>query len=325
MEKRTFTILGLSLIAGFATMNVVYLTLSLVFIMISPERIADPNITMLLTAVASLSTVPVFWLIGRRLPTVQPLKSNLSGKDFAVFFFIAMGSTYIFNYIGYYINAGITYLLTGEAEPVNAVAEMTETTSLAVILVYMCIIAPIIEEFIFRKILFDRLRPFGDRVAILYSGLAFGLYHMNLSQIPYAIVIGFILGYAVLRTGRIRTTILLHAFLNFIGSFVPTLIERNDITVDLPPALQSFSDALVGADEGFFSLLFTIMVFVLMGVAIVLFLRHRHRINFQPAPFRFTVPITGRLIVLNWSNILYILTCVVMSVAAIFLGAGALE
>ncbi len=94
-----------------------------------------------------------------------------------------------------------------------------------VVFVAVCILAPIFEELIFRKILIDRLSLFGDGIAIVFSAIAFGLFHGNLSQLIYATAVGLVLGYVYTSTRKIKYTILLHAMLNFFGGVLPIGVE----------------------------------------------------------------------------------------------------
>jgi hypothetical protein len=84
-----------------------------------------------------------------------------------------------------------------------------------------------VEELIFRKILLDKLRRFGDLPAILITGLAFGIFHFNLLQFFYATVIGIMFAYITIRTNRIIYAIILHMMMNFIGAGVVPLISAN--------------------------------------------------------------------------------------------------
>ena len=92
-------------------------------------------------------------------------------------------------------------------------------------LVLGCLVAPFVEEVMFRKVLLDRLRPYGDRFAVGASALCFGLFHGNFNQIPYAAALGLVFGYVALRTGCLWQTILLHAMVNFIATGLIPLLE----------------------------------------------------------------------------------------------------
>ena len=66
--------------------------------------------------------------------------------------------------------------------------------------------APVVEEFIFRKFLIDRVYRYGEWVAILTSGLMFGLFHENLAQFFFATLIGcFFAFFYILRVLRLLT------------------------------------------------------------------------------------------------------------------------
>ena len=80
------------------------------------------------------------------------------------------------------------------------------------------VIAPIFEELIFRKVLIDHVAPKGELVAILASGIMFGLFHGNFQQCFFACFIGFLFAYIYLKTGRVIYTILLHMTLNTVTS-----------------------------------------------------------------------------------------------------------
>ena len=60
---------------------------------------------------------------------------------------------------------------------------------------YGSILAPITEEILFRGFVQRSMLPFGKKLAILVSALTFSLFHVNLIQIPYAFVVGLVLGY----------------------------------------------------------------------------------------------------------------------------------
>lgn len=60
---------------------------------------------------------------------------------------------------------------------------------------YGGILAPITEELLFRGLVQRTLTPYGKRFAILCSAFAFGIFHGNLFQAPYAFLVGLVLGY----------------------------------------------------------------------------------------------------------------------------------
>ena len=70
-----------------------------------------------------------------------------------------------------------------------------------------------------------RLRVYGDKTAIIYTALAFGLFHGNINQIPFTIACGLVLGYTLVKTNNIKYTILLHIMLNSIAVILTLLMQ----------------------------------------------------------------------------------------------------
>ena len=60
---------------------------------------------------------------------------------------------------------------------------------------YAGILAPIIEEILFRGLIQRSLLPYGRKFAIFCSAFTFGIFHGSPIQSPYAFVVGLVLGY----------------------------------------------------------------------------------------------------------------------------------
>ena len=97
---------------------------------------------------------------------------------------------------------------------------------------FLCtgILAPILEEFFFRKVLIDRTHKYGELTAILISAAFFGLFHQNFSQFFYAFGLGIIFGYVYCRTGSYLTVTMMHVVFNTVMGVIPGLL--------LPKTLQ---------------------------------------------------------------------------------------
>ncbi|HHV12730.1 MAG TPA: CPBP family intramembrane metalloprotease [Clostridiales bacterium] len=169
---------------------------------------------------------PVYYAFIRRIPDSPKGKvEKLKPTRFIMIFFICYMAMYFTNLMSTVLTLVIS-LVKGE-ELVNPVAEAIIGGNFLITLLYAAVIAPIIEEVIFRKLLLDKVRRFGELPAILITGIAFGLFHMNLSQFFYAAVLGFIFAYVVLKTNTIRYSILLHMMINFISSVMAPVLTKN--------------------------------------------------------------------------------------------------
>ncbi len=77
------------------------------------------------------------------------------------------------------------------------------------------IIAPVIEELIFRGIIMHGLmRNYPKLIAIFFSGLLFALFHLNPWQFPATFILGMLLGWVMIRTRNIFACIAGHAINN---------------------------------------------------------------------------------------------------------------
>lgn len=90
---------------------------------------------------------------------------------------------------------------------------------------YVCLAAPIWEEIAFRGLLMRSLEPFGKKLAVTASAVLFGLYHGSPIQTPYAILVGFVLGYVAMEYNVIWAMVL-HMMNNLLlGDSLPRLLE----------------------------------------------------------------------------------------------------
>lgn len=81
------------------------------------------------------------------------------------------------------------------------------------------IVAPITEELVFRFGILEGFRQKGYLKAVLLSGLAFALMHMNPEQTFYQFLLGVVCAMAAFKSNSIVPAILIHAF-NNLFSFV---------------------------------------------------------------------------------------------------------
>lgn len=81
-------------------------------------------------------------------------------------------------------------------------------------LLIMALMPAFNEEFLCRGLLFQSYRKRSVIKGALLSSIIFGLLHMNLNQMPYAIFLGFIFALMVEATGSVMTSMLMHFMIN---------------------------------------------------------------------------------------------------------------
>lgn len=195
---------------------------------------SDWSIWIAALAPIYLIGLPLGWRVLRRLPADAPRAGALGFGGLLRFLAMSVTVMYLGNILGLAVNFGLSALL-GKTFSGSPLAGLLQGTDLWKNVLFVVLLAPAMEELIFRKLLCDRIRVYGEKTAILVSGLVFGLYHGNLSQFFYAAGLGMIFAYVYLRTGRLRYTIILHSVINFLGGVASVFLLQN---VDLEQLTQ---------------------------------------------------------------------------------------
>lgn len=103
----------------------------------------------------------------------------------------------------------VTTSFNPDEEQVNVFKEATSRSELLMALIALVVLAPVVEEIVFRAILFtSMIPPFGVRGAAIISSLLFGLVHVQLNAILITAVLGLLLCYVYIRTKSLLTAIL---------------------------------------------------------------------------------------------------------------------
>ena len=94
------------------------------------------------------------------------------------------------------------------------------------------IAAPILEELLFRGMIYRRLRDFCNaKLAIIISAVFFGAFHGNLVQFVYAFIIGLMLAYVYEKMKTIWAPIVFHVGANLLSVLITELIPQSFLNV----------------------------------------------------------------------------------------------
>lgn len=212
-------------------------------------------------------------------------------------------------------------LSNGEAT--DRVADLAMQTNIWNV-VFLVIVGPIFEEWLFRKQLIDRTRKYGEKTAILLSGLAFGLFHMNLFQFFYAFLLGLMFGYVYTRTSKLRYSTAMHMIINFNGGVLaPWVLTRVDLD-QLEKVSEAAENGNAAAMEQWASqnvegLAIMLVYFVLYGAVIlagfVLLIRNFKKFEFYTAPEELPRGTRAKTVCGNVGMIMFIMvTCMLTAV-----------
>lgn len=253
--------------------------------------------------------IPLGVLVMRKLPAQKPEDHKLSAKHFLEFLAMSFCLMYVGNLIGTFLSTGLS---GGNAQ--NAVAEMAMDTNPLKILA-MVILAPLLEEFICRKVVIDRTRQYGEKLSVVLSALIFGLLHQNLFQFFYAFGLGLVFGFIYIRTGRLRYTVLLHVIINFMGGVAaPWIISQVDMNALMSLDPTASTAEIMALYEQILPGLLLLLGYatLLLGLAItglVLLIKRFKSMYWMEADEQLPKGTTGKTVYLNVGMVLYVLLC----------------
>lgn len=218
-------------------------------------------------------------------------------------------------------------MVLSNGEATDRVADLAMQTNIWNV-VFLVILGPIFEEWMFRKQLIDHTRKYGEKTAILLSGLAFGLFHMNLFQFFYAFLLGVMFGYIYMRTSKLRYSTAMHMIINFNGGVLaPWILTRVDLD-QLDKVSQAAENGNVAAMEQWASqnatgLAIMLVYFLLYGAVIlagfVLLIRNFRKAEFYIAPEELPRGVRAKTVYGNVGMVTFIVLTVLLTAISLFL------
>lgn len=123
-----------------------------------------------------------------------------------------------------------TYILKIDPGSENTAQIMNIINNATVFLVIPAIFAPILEELVFRKIIFGSLyKRMNFFWAAVLSSLAFGVIHLDLTHILIYTGMGLVFSYLYVKTQTIIVPILVHMGMNTITVMAQLLIDVEEL------------------------------------------------------------------------------------------------
>lgn len=215
---------------------------------------------MLFTVIAAVITMPIcYFLMKKDKKRETIINGEISYEPLEYKLYIPVIILGIASCIG--INnlisvSGLIELFPGFLE----VAEAIYGGGILLQIISVAIIVPILEELLFRGIVYKRLRGYmKTEIAIVVSALFFGLFHLNVVQGLYAFIIGLLLAYVYEKYKSIWAPILFHVAANSVSIFLTEVIEEQSF----------FNNAVV----------FSLITIVFLCVTIVLTMWMRRHVN----------------------------------------------
>lgn len=299
-NKKVFNRIGLAMLVSMILVNVIQIIFFNIIGKVNQDLLSASWINYIALAISYyLIGFPVFYFMIKGLPEGEKREDKKLGVwEIVKFCFISYSLMYIFNFL---TNIFIILIsIFKGSEVVNPLQNIIEGSSLILTLIFVGILSPIIEEMMFRGIMLNKLKRYGDKVAIITTALLFGLFHANFSQFFYATVLGLIFAYVTLKTGTIKYSIILHIFVNMMGSFIIPLI---------------IGDGSNLVAYGY--VLFLVLLISIVGL--VLLIKDRKNISLLDGEVKLEKGTAFKTIWINLGMILFTVICLVSMIAVLFI------
>lgn len=219
--RQKFSRLSLAFVIGVFATNAAFLLIQFVVSLFGGSEVLANNIYWqwaISLLPLYLFGFPSIFLFVWKMDVRTPQRKNLSLGDFLLLFLIGRFFTLVGTYISNFLVAIFETIIRSPIT--DTTGALLEAAPPWLIFIAAVIIAPIIEELVYRKLIIDRLYVHGEAISILFSSLIFALAHGNFYQVVYAFLNAFILGLIYTRTGRLCYCIVFHMATNFLGSIL---------------------------------------------------------------------------------------------------------
>lgn len=172
---------------------------------------------------------PLLYILTKNMPGKTIEKKSLTFKQFMYFVLLLYGCNYVGTLVGLpiHIILSIPSKMRGMAGLFSVLFAKNPIASILV----ASVCAPIFEELMCRKILVSKIAVHNEYLAIITSGLCFGILHGNFQQAGFTFFIGCFFAYIYLRTGKIKYTMMLHATMNGVTTLITAPLVRKALSV----------------------------------------------------------------------------------------------
>lgn len=180
--QKDFSNLGLRMVASAILIFGIQILGQYIILAINPSWFSDMNIVLAATMIPMYALgYPLAFVIlqaGAEKRTIE--KHKMKTVQFIMAFLMSYALMMLGNIVGVGVTNGIGFL---KGEPVdNGLTDIVSNGNIWLTSIYTVLLAPVFEEYMFRKIICDRLVKYGQGMAIIMSGFMFGLFHGNFNQ-----------------------------------------------------------------------------------------------------------------------------------------------
>ncbi len=174
---------------------------------------------VIISGLLTLAALWIFFVIRKKKLTKEAGISLLTMKNQMLLVALGIG-------LGFIINFGLQLLPIPEKMVDSYIQSSQGLFSAPFLLMILSnvIIAPLVEEIIFRGLILSRLRKVMPVwTAVIISSIAFAIMHGQLLWIAYTFLLGIVFSLMVLKTGSTLSSIIVHMIFNLFGVLLSVL------------------------------------------------------------------------------------------------------
>ncbi|OLS19951.1 MAG: hypothetical protein HeimC3_42770 [Candidatus Heimdallarchaeota archaeon LC_3] len=244
----------------------------------------DPKFDLLLNlllnvVIVILMLVIILILIKLSILNLNPQTANRNFgiKETFYIYLSAFSLVFVFGFIITTLSAIINNIPESSYESITLVSENLTIFNVLLLFILIIILAPIFEEFVFRRILIPLLEGgHGTYGALIISSLCFGLIHTDNDLVNgnavfafihgvNAIILGLGLGFVYILTRNIIYPILFHGFNNFLPFITQLLLAYLDIDISAEVDPNRLNDYAILSILSLLLIVQTIVGLVIIG------------------------------------------------------------
>lgn len=302
--KQDFSRIGWKMLISTILIFVIQTGCQQLVIMLKPEWLENYDI-MFAAGMVPLYVIgyPITFLIMKQKDVRRIEKHSMKPWQLFLAFMMAYTLLIAGNLAGLGMTAGISLI---KGEPVtNALLNVITGSNIWISAIYIVLLAPIFEEILFRKLICDPIVKYGQGMAVIVSGLVFGLFHLNFNQFFYAFLLGCFLAFIYVKTGNIKYSIILHMMINFVGSVIGGLL-LTEVDMESPIGMGIYG-------------VYSLCIYAMVIGGIVLWAVNKSKIVLETGEVTIEKGNRFKTVVLNPGMLLYCILCLVIMVVQAFM------
>jgi len=176
--------------------------------------------TLLIILITTIIFLPIIYKVFKKYKK----ENKFTLKDIIIPTFFGITISLVYNIILFYLNNKFNFTNKFEINNIPLIVQIVSSG----------ILGPILEELIFRGIVYNKLKTFNkQKISMILTSIIFALFHSDIINAIYAFIVSFVLIYLYEKYKSLKAPILTHIFLNTTIILMLNIITKNFIIFNL--------------------------------------------------------------------------------------------